>query len=261
MINWARTLLCNVSGNSRPALGELGEDYIDESYQSVALPTHLKSIHRILFGTKPEPLYMNYRVSQLLHVLHSTEFAEYLTANDQRITYDLEDTEFYDQYFGTLITTITRVPGIVPSIVGGPVADDLRGISRTFWRITLEDSLVTIINDREGTMVNGLVSITDGMSALIALDPWEALALQFSAESGASLDGGSWTIEATARPGNIRLLDRISALGHEALGQLFTGGEPFTTFRNLWEMHPRFEYRLSGILLAFIHQVDGLNNG
>jgi hypothetical protein len=89
MVNHVRTLLVNRTGHGN-ASGP-GEEYTSPAYREVPLSTPLRAIRAALFGRDPDRDTLLFRVRQFLAVLHSTELAEYVTADDPRLTYVLGD--------------------------------------------------------------------------------------------------------------------------------------------------------------------------
>src|SRR5690606_37703460 len=82
MINHVRTLLLGLPGAASPGYQTAGEEFVDPTFQPVALPTYLAAVRRTLFGVDPDRLMLNYRLKQLLEVIHATELAEYVTFLD-----------------------------------------------------------------------------------------------------------------------------------------------------------------------------------
>lgn len=86
MINHARTLLLNQAPNlAHPS--DTGYEYIPPTFKPVSLPTTLSTIHRIIYGNKPDNYFRNYRTRELLGYIHQTELAEYIYKLDNRVTY------------------------------------------------------------------------------------------------------------------------------------------------------------------------------
>ena len=85
MINHARTLLLNLPSKSYSP-GTLGEEYIPP-YSPAPLPTYITTARRIIFGTAPDKVFLNFRAHELLTLIHQTELAEFIYALDPRVTY------------------------------------------------------------------------------------------------------------------------------------------------------------------------------
>lgn len=94
MINHARTLLLNKS-NDTYLPGVIGEEYMPP-YSPVKLPSYLTTSRKILFGTDPDKVFLNFRLHELMNLIHQTELGEFVFALDNRITYDpLAANEFF----------------------------------------------------------------------------------------------------------------------------------------------------------------------
>lgn len=89
MINHARTLILNRSDKNRPSYGVDGEEFIPEEYKQLATPAEIKKIRDSMLGTAGDPLYENYILYILMHVLHSVDVSrDYILGLDPRYTYD-----------------------------------------------------------------------------------------------------------------------------------------------------------------------------
>lgn len=86
MPNFVRTLLLNQARTFFDTAVP-GEEYVAPYFIPVTLPIALNKIRNILFGTSPSRTAVNYRLFQLLQMLHATELAEFMTYHDSRITY------------------------------------------------------------------------------------------------------------------------------------------------------------------------------
>jgi hypothetical protein len=147
MINHARTLLLNV-GSGTYAPGVLGEEYIP-TYTPIKLPPFLQLPHKILFGTNPDRVFLNYRAAELLRLLHQTELAEFLYALDPRVTYwPKATTEFFRPAEQVIAQKIFGLYTLKLNVIGKPTADNK--IGRCFGDYTVKvsgavgDELVTI---------------------------------------------------------------------------------------------------------------------
>lgn len=86
MINHARTLLLNQNPETAGA-DDIGYEYIPPEFKPVAMPTALATVHKILFGSKPDNYFRNYRAHELLSYVHQTELDAFARALDSRVTY------------------------------------------------------------------------------------------------------------------------------------------------------------------------------
>lgn len=86
MINHARTLLMN-RARSRTHYSDYGYEYVPTTFQPIALPSTFSTIRQIIFGSRPDNYFLNFRVNELLSYIHNTELAEYIYRLDPRVTY------------------------------------------------------------------------------------------------------------------------------------------------------------------------------
>ena len=126
MINHARTLLLNVSAAAY-APGELGEEYVPP-YSALKLPTYLQTARRIIFGTAPDRVFLNYRVNELMRLLHQTELSEFVYALDSRVTYwPQSKTDFFLPQQQVITQKLFGVYETKLNIIGNPKPDNARG--------------------------------------------------------------------------------------------------------------------------------------
>jgi hypothetical protein len=149
MINHARTLLLNTNSDNY-APGTLGEEYIP-TYQPVELPAYLKTAHRILFGTDPDRVFLNYRANELMRMLHQTEFAEFIYALDPRVTYwPQNQTEFFTPQRQVITQKISGNYETKLHIIGRPLPDNVTGRAYREYTVTVRGAIgsetVTIVS-------------------------------------------------------------------------------------------------------------------
>ncbi len=136
MINHLRTLLLNRKAQGGDYAEPMGGEYIPPDYTPVPLSGGLQSVHKLLFGADPDWLYGNYRVQQYLAAIHATELAEYATALDSRITYDVRRPAFCDP---TAYEPRATIPGV--HILGEMDTPDLLGNAIRRWKVVVADNL------------------------------------------------------------------------------------------------------------------------
>lgn len=128
MINHARTLLLNKS-SAEYAPGDLGEEYLPPDYRAVVLPTKIDLARKIIFGADPDPDFVNFRLFELLSLIHNTELAEFIYALDSRVTYwPRQQTDFYQAQKNVIVK---KTGGTLDSLLyvhGQPVADVRVGV-------------------------------------------------------------------------------------------------------------------------------------
>jgi len=141
MINHARTLLLNKSANTYQP-GTLGEEYVPP-YSALTLPSYLTLPRKILLGTDPDKVFLNFRMHELLNLIHQTELSEFVYALDPRITYDPTDNSEF--FIAQKQVNLDRVVGLGTTrlfITGAIKPDNVTGRAYRNYYIT-----VTRIND------------------------------------------------------------------------------------------------------------------
>jgi hypothetical protein len=74
-------------GHDGHGIDELGEEFIDPLFVPRHLPPGMQSMHRILFGSVRDRLFMNYRMRQIMQIMHASPLEQDLLVQDSRITY------------------------------------------------------------------------------------------------------------------------------------------------------------------------------
>jgi hypothetical protein len=270
MINHARTLLLNVSGPSH-AVEAAGEEHIPADYRAKTLPSYLAVPHRIIFGTRTDWLYRNYRARQLMTVLHNTELEQFVLDLDSRITYwPITDADLFETAFTPVVLPLVFNGGKL-HLNGRPTADPVLGISNYRWELAVISSTEVSVSWTHWPRGRTTTTVADvaGLSSKISL-PGSEVTVQIihdvDAEGLSDMVGQRWAIMYGARPQ--QSLGELSELLSRGIGAAHTTelfglgtGEPYATFRNLWNDHPFLPYKLGGLLLALIYRTNELGNG
>jgi hypothetical protein len=145
MINHARTLLLN--DKAAVSSGTLGEEYVSPAYAPVALPTYLNTARKILLGSAPDRVFLNFRIAELLSFIHATELSEFIYALDPRVTY-WPNTE--SDFFRTKTSiTAQQVSGASSSriYIGGATLtpDNITGRAFTEYAIKILNSTTSTV--------------------------------------------------------------------------------------------------------------------
>ena len=147
MINHARTLLLNrTSENYIP--GRIGEEYIPPGYVETQLPTHINTARKILFGARPDPEFVNFRLCELLSLIHNTELAEFVYALDPRVTYwPRQITDFYQAQKTVTVAQTSGTPNTFLYVNGEPIANIRTGVLAADYivRLVTRDNSVRIV--------------------------------------------------------------------------------------------------------------------
>lgn len=132
MINHARTLLINISPKRADYLDANleGYEYIPEEFVPIRFPSYIETIRRILFGSNPDALYVGLRAQELMTYIHQSEYADYATTFDSRVTYWPQMIDKKRVAFPKTIT-LNQVAGDPRRLIvnGDAVANDVRGKS------------------------------------------------------------------------------------------------------------------------------------
>lgn len=260
MINHARTLLLNVDGTAGGFGGHPGDEYIPPDYRRVELGS-LQSVYQALFGSNPDRVALNYRARRLLALLHSTPLVEYALAWDSRITYDVSPLDaFFDELFRLEVTGIDTADRLY--LVGDPQFDDRQGRSYVEWLVEISTSTTVRIRRRTPPVSENTYTFTTagGVSSLVPLQG-EDLQIRFEPSLG-----NQWLVSGYVRPAEDlgQLESSLRSLGEPLLVKIFRIAtpkgkeEPYQTYRNCWERHDDFAYRLSGFLMAYLDRVEEL---
>jgi len=255
--NYVRTLLLNQTGHG--TADTLAEEYVSPDYLPRTLPAGFAKIRSVLFGGTPDRQMLNFRLYQLMQVLHATELAEYVTYVDDRITYlPFDRGELLASAFGSVVTDAPGTTGTL-TIIGDPVPDEANGIIYRQWQVTVNAGNTVTIQEFTPTpgMAVQAYTVTDGLSSLI---PLSGSPLYFNF-SGTVVD--SWTIASTAKP-TTNMAEILATLQHVVsdtdeialFGQ--TPVEPYLTWWNCWNSHEQYAYKLGGLLLALAYRTAAL---
>lgn len=157
MINHARTLLLNIAPDTTN-IDMLGEEFIPP-FNVLRVPHYLKTPRRIIFGSDPDKVFLNFRAFELLTLIHQTELAEFLYALDPRITYAAAGGD--DFFRNSTVAQIEQITGVSRAFIhlsGLTKADNIVG--RAYY-----DYFIQIINDTPTTAIAELTPITGAPSS------------------------------------------------------------------------------------------------
>lgn len=290
MINHARTLLLN---ENEPKLQIPGEELIPEEFAPLRLPTFLKIIRSVLFGASPDRLMLNYRLREILTLLHASELGEFVLDLDSRITYATSGrSELFDfpsfiieSYAGLRFPNIEQDQVVLSTMGDLPPSDESGGTDFQWLVIvmglsaTREERAWYVEQRRPGgrrMTTEGIVCVPHpkSLSAPVSLSgdgraPFVRLFSPNDFVHMAVYYTTSFLVTAAQRPSKTlaELEAQLRTLGEATLLPLFNvgstlgGQEPWQTFYRLWTKHPEFPYRMGGLLLALIYQTEQLRHG
>lgn len=260
MINEARTLLLNMDGRNNPGPNFPGEEFVPTEARIQTMPAYLDNLWHLFFGANPDRASVNYRLRELLPVLHSTELSEFIYNLDSRVTYwPFAQNLFTNLIAGAVIAPLSgTTKNLFPLVSAGQIVAGDQLYYK--WRITVvngTDVSVQKLADPLSLPPSPEVfnyTITAGLSSLMSL-PGSSEFFRF--EDGV---GSQWEMTWMARPerGLGEIMEAAAGISQELANRLFSTEEPYKTFRNLWLMHPYRPYRMGGVLLALIYRLHEL---
>ncbi len=248
MINHVRTLLLN-RGREGHGLNEVGEEYIPADFIPRALNRPLSLIHSTLFGNSPDRMFMNYRMRQIMQLMHATPLAVDLLDDDPRITYLPFKDDLFEKAFKLSITQLAG-PEIVLHIVGEHVSNMSLGLSKQTWDVTVGNDATVTVSKRRG------IPATETFDQHVPV-PLIGSGLQAFLQDAPA--GYKVQIESLARPGmdvSTVLSGTAAALGEYGLGDIFPmlAPEPVATWQRIWEDHPASAMKFTAMLLAIAYR-------
>jgi hypothetical protein len=260
MINHARTLLLNPQAgqNFNPSI--IGEEFMPSDYVYVEIPRRLNRVRDILFGNNADRAMKNYRLREVMALLHSTELDQHVRELDSRITYLPTRNDVFEAAFGTSITSNHSVASSY-LIVENEELTTSSGRLSEHWTVTVDSPATSATIVRHTPLASShSTSISSPQTDSIAL-PGSDLTAQITNP----IAGHSYDIKSLKRPArNLAYIagQLQTGMGAAAEAELFYKAvEPYSTFENLWFKNPHLPYKLGGLLLALIYRLEDFRNG
>lgn len=255
--NLGRSLLLNRSGAEQPAASFFGQEYVSPSYRQVQLPSGLLSVRRALFGGDPDLAGLNYMVWQYMRLLHSTEFESYVTDIDPRVTY-LNNKSLVDYPYGASVSENAEAL----QFIGTPSLGDNSGRLNERWKVEQLGGAYRITSYRTGFAEVQVPTIDGGVTSFMPMTGHAGFKVRVLLGRATQ---SSWEVEYMAKPTSamdpINRAVQVGKIGTEALLELFPLRAPYDLFKQLWEQHSEFAYKMSGVLLALIYRTREIRSG
>lgn len=232
MINHGRSLLLNIAGKDyQPQY--LGDEYIEPTFVRLNLPSYLQTARRLIFGSRPERVFLNYRVRELLHTIHETELAEYLYALDPRVTYWPEPTPvFFNQRKYVRSEQIAGPSGARLFFSGNFGADNSLGFAQreyTIRAVTTSNNYIIIEHDdKTFNTTKTQVNVSSGLSSAVAV---AGTKLQVRV-GGVALKAGTLMLE----DGYAMLTEALDILSIDSAVEENTGGAASVFDGSVWRV-------------------------
>jgi hypothetical protein len=262
VINHCRTLLLNRPGVLRPAPTYFLEEYVDPSFQPVALPTYLAAVRNILIGQNSDDAFSNYRLWQLFRtVVAGTEYQHYVTDLDPRVTYLRRRAVVDTQNTVSYVSITPNAPKLY--FAGTPAADPSSSRLQNDWLVEATGlATITTTLIQTGQTNSSIISTSENLSDLIPLAGQVSLSFRIATTLPLVI-GTTWNVTAFARPvGDLSLLlPQLARIGDAALFELFPNREPYQTFSALWTKHIYVPERITGMILAYAYRAEEVRTG
>lgn len=241
----------NIDG-SDGFLKEPGEEIIPSDYKAVVLPPYLQAIRHTLYGANPDRLMLNYRTRQYLALLHATELEDYVLALDNRITYQLDSKDLNEVSYRPVAVRTAGDSSAQLWLMGDLDTPTITGRMKKEWTVSVDTGDTIKITTHNPYAIKLVAyELTGGISNIVSL-PNSTLSIRINSYSV----GAKWRIESISRPNTDVGVIAEALKGAVNSDLLFSGGEPFSTFRTYWEEHYALPYKLGGLLLAYIYKIE-----
>ena len=257
MINHIRTLLLNEAAARRPPLTFPGEEFVPPNFAPRRLSAALSRPLQVLFGRSPDALFQNYRLRQVMALLHTSVVADVLTRDDPRITYWPTAPGAFDTVFGVQVEQYLGGPRDL-HVLGEVQADDRAGVCQFRWRVIASGTSVQVFPDVGSvrTPYQGTVSFQNQLSTPIPL-PGSTLQarLTFATEPC------GWTVTAVGPPakGFAEVIQELlTAFQGETLAALFREPRtaPYDALYDVWMQEPTTLGKVAAALLALAYRIE-----
>ena len=256
MINHVRTLLLNPA---TPGFSShyVGDEYVPSDFAHMDIPTKFDRVRTILFGKSADRSMMNYRLVEIMTLLHTTELEEFVLDFDPRVTYwPFPKRGIFDEAFGTTLLPQHSTAGSYAHIQGHP-RPTTTGQLYEEWDVTVGAGLtVTVLRkSKPRSSETTTPTFTSSLSEDIPL-----IGSNISIRLQNPSVGDSYIVKSLRRPENdlASVAEQLrTGMGAETQAELFhRTSEPFKTFSNLWFDHDQLAYKLGGLILALAHRLE-----
>ena len=245
MLNKVRTLLMN-RGREGHDLRLPGEEYIPADFVRRVQPVWLRRIYARLFGANPDRLFINYRMRQLMQLIHATPLSEFVAADVADLTYLPFRDELNDSLFRQIVTPVGAA-----YLHGTHTADEARGQTEYDWTVSRTEGGVRVTsNIPVTTYVDSAVTFTGGLSNVIPLIP-----KQLTTSFRTAAEGFSYRVRSTVRPSaDIATVLTTAFNGAEGLDTLHVFNPSIAAeqamYYDIWTKHPQFAMRYAAVCMA-----------
>lgn len=260
MLNHARTLLLNISYEKFAANNYLGGELIDKGFRKVTYPTFIEKVRNALFGESPDRNMLEYRVKQLMTLLHASPLRNYVTDLDPRVSYDLTwDSFIKNNVFKPKITALSGTEVDALGILGEPSIPDAKGLTTFEFEVDILTGTTVRVKCVKGIPYQIIHNFT------LTNNRSDTLPLRYTGYSfvmNTDNPGAGWRVSIVNRPryDMTVLLSGLESIGDTNCKNVFgnISEEPFKTFWTIWENRKEDPLRLSAFLLAYVYRMEAL---
>lgn len=252
VINQVRTLLLN-RGRDGQSLMQPGEEYIPADFVPRVVPQQFVLLRSMLFGTNPDRLFLNYRMRQLMQLIHSTPLAQDVLADDPRITYLPFKDDLFQSAFKATITQ-TAGPAWPIDVRGEYVVTSGSSLMRQLWTITVGEAGTVTVTKRRGV-------VEQAVTVVVADTPVSLPSSTMQVYLHNAPAGCTFQIEVTARPvGDLgSIMSGATAVVGNQLDTIFPtitdDTSPLATWKQIWLKHPDNPMKYAAMLLAMAYRI------
>jgi hypothetical protein len=207
-----------------------------------------------IFGASPDRTFLNFRMQQLMTLLHSTELAEHIYAADPRVTYWPLTANSFVQNWGTFVNIYVG-DALELYWSGSQPASESVGRTEWQWDVHLLPGNGIQISSQVplGPPYSGYCTVTDGLSAAVAM-PGTGLQLQFATPTAPS----QFVVMHRARPAADigTVLQQAAALISNVEQLFLPATEYLQLLQQIWMQQSLFPYKYRALLLAIAKHLE-----
>ena len=250
--NRVRTLIMN-RGRAGHGLDIPGEEYTPPDFLPRTLPIGLVRMYNVLFGTKPDRLFINYRMRQIMQLIHATPLGD--TVGDT--TYIPFRADFTTDVFNTTVSQ--QSDAAVPVYIRGTHSADINnGYTGYKWRVQKTAADAVTLTQLMPLQVSTVIPITftSGLSSIITLG-----AGSLNTRFGQADNGYQYTITTTVKPNRdlSTVLQNAVTTTTELTEQDVFAPELSamqSMYYDVWQTHAQFTMRYAALFMALANYIE-----
>ncbi len=252
MINHVRTLLLN-RGREGHGLDEYGEEYIPTSFVPRKLNQALSLAHSALFGGSPDRLFLNYRMRQLMQLMHASPMESDILHKDSRVTYLPFKDDLFEAAFRVELNQLAG-PSTIVHVSGMHDANMSAGIVEQLWDVEVTGLNEVTVNKRRKPLQTATYAWFDD-------NPIPLAGSNLSIHLHTATVGYRAQVRSRARPAmdiSEVLAGLSTAFGERGLQEVFPplAPEPVATWYRIWNESHLSAMRFTALLLAMAERID-----